>query len=274
MKRVSGGDAGERKKRRVDCSIEVADEKDHIPESTVVFSVDGFDATLTHISAFLSIGKATDIYRLLCEYPCDPRTVEQIKKDATDGVVLEFNAPTQRVITMKMFTRMCARYATSIEFALMGVEYHYSNQVQKTWPMPDWMEKLRQIASDYCGVDFNYCMVNYMVPTDQKRSNCLGEHRDDEKGLESPNIFCIVVGPQRELNRTVSMRWCPKKKLAGAENPNPTAKIQVDTRSGDVYMMDGKNFQSLFKHGVPGTTNKKKNELPRISLTYRKLTVQ
>jgi alkylated DNA repair dioxygenase AlkB len=130
----------------------------------------------------------------------------------------------------------------------MGGSYPYSGSVH---PESSWNDRvyqiMQQVNKDFA-CNFNSCLVNYY----QNGSEYISQHSDDEKGLDKQGqVVSISLGTQRDM--TVISK-------------DITKKYTIPLPPGSLFMMEGKDFQKLYTHGINKTSV---SVGPRISLTFR-----
>ncbi len=134
-----------------------------------------------------------------------------------------------------------------------GKSYSYSGTTAKSKPMPEVIERIRDLIKEelYPNIDFNMCLVNWY----NGGNHYIGQHSDDEKKFikNTPVVgitFCFglprkIVFKNKKTKKTVKDVWLYNNSL---------------------YSMEGE-FQKEFTHGIPKVANKGCGR--RVSLTFR-----
>lgn len=123
--------------------------------------------------------------------------------------------------------------------------YKYSGVMHTPAPWTPTLKKLKQLAEDACGANFNSVLGN-LYRTGQ---DGMGYHADDEPEL-SPTIASLSFGAER------TFRIKPKR---------GGASFGVALPHGSILMMGG-DMQKNWLHSLPKTA---KPISPRINLTFR-----
>ncbi len=134
-------------------------------------------------------------------------------------------------------------------FSDSSAGYNYSKQVAPSQPLTPVLRNLIDEVNKYLNTDFNGILINRY----NDGRDYLGPHSDDERGLARGSI---VAGISLGASRTFRVR--PKE---------GTGYTDVETKNGQLLVMDGEKFQKTYTHEIPKRLKVKE---PRISLTFRK----
>lgn len=130
----------------------------------------------------------------------------------------------------------------------MGNSYPYSGSIHPSSPWdPLVLEIMNRINSEF-GCNFNSCLINnYLDGT-----KYISPHCDDERELgDEGQVVSVSLGAQRNIIVTSKV---------GSE------KYSIPLPPGSLFMMEGKDFQKKYLHGIPkGPASIGQ----RISLTFR-----
>ncbi len=134
-----------------------------------------------------------------------------------------------------------------------GKDYNYSgvNHKAKDITNPYILKILGWVKKD-SGVDYNGVMVNWY----RDGKDCIGEHSDDETGLEDEPIYSFSFGATRDF-------YFKSKK-----SYEISYRISISLQDNSLVIM-GSGTQDVSKHGVPKTTKEVKDPR-RINITFRK----
>jgi len=138
-------------------------------------------------------------------------------------------------------------------------EYKYSGTVNKPFPMPDSISRIRNsLKKDFehlpgfkvPGLLFNSVLCNYY----RDGNDSVDWHSDDE----------TMLGPTKENVLIASVTFGASRNFV-MRNKKTKQKLSFDLSEGDVLIMGGKT-QQTWQHKVPKTS---KQVDPRLNLTFR-----
>lgn len=180
----------------------------------------------------------------------------------TPGAFLSFESCTKRALVrqcaeevdsrlehhppIRVFGRECRQRRDVGFFSDTSIGYRYSSQIMKAQPLTGSMPALLDYVNQHYKTRFNGILVNAYEPTDS-----IGDHSDDEKGIDQKGVVCISFGAERILR----IRNKATKKLV-KDIPLPAYSM--------IHM--GGAFQQEFTHGIPIQS---RSTGRRISFTFR-----
>ena len=151
---------------------------------------------------------------------------------------------------IKLFGKEIAQPRLTAFYAEKGISYTYSGLQLNPTDFSSELWELKQKTEALSGFIFNTCLANLY----RDGNDSMGWHADDEKVLgKNPVIASISLGGIR--------RFQLKHKT------NKNLKENIDLNHGSLLIMKG-SMQHFWKHQLPKT---KKEALPRINLTFRKI---
>ena len=157
--------------------------------------------------------------------------------------------------TIKVYGKECLQNRTTAQYGEAGCTYCYSGTRHTgTGDIPSVVKYVREIGGKRLldsGVIseniFNYFLLNrYKDGTEN-----IGEHSDDERGLDGP-IVSFSFGASRYFD---------------IRKKSDHSKLRVEIHSGDCIVMAG-DMQRHYKHGIP-VQKKVKDE--RFNVTLRRI---
>ena len=128
----------------------------------------------------------------------------------------------------------------------MGKPYGYNGNNNKPEKFSETVLKIMEEVNLLTKTQYNTCVANY-YPNGEAY---ISMHDDGELGCES--IATVSYGKERKFV---------------VQNKISKEKTDLILKDGSIVIMDGKNFQKDYKHGIPKQLKIKE---PRISLTFRK----
>ena len=127
--------------------------------------------------------------------------------------------------------------------------YIYSNTIKQALSWTRELENLKQIVEKLSNTKFNSCLLNLYHDGNEG----MGWHSDDEKSIEdNSTIASVSFGAERKF----SFKHKQSSKI-----------ISVLLEHGSLLLMQD-STQKNWLHGLPKS---KKNTLPRINLTFRRM---
>ena len=173
------------------------------------------------------------------EFP-DKEILEKCVKETTE--LLDVNPE------IKIFGKICHQRRCVGFFSNDSVGYRYSNQLSRSKPMTESLQKMLEIVNTIYGTNFNGILINKY----QNGNDYISAHSDSEENCDANGVVAISYGATRKF------RIRDKK----------TKKIVNDfyLEHGSMLIMGG-NFQQEFTHEIP---IEKKIKEERISFTFRK----
>ena len=151
---------------------------------------------------------------------------------------------------IKLFGKEIPQPRLTAFYAEKGISYTYSGLQLNPTDFSSELWELKQKTEALSGFIFNTCLANLY----RDGNDSMGWHADDEKVLgKNPVIASISLGGIR--------RFQLKHKT------NKNLKENIDLNHGSLLIMKG-SMQHFWKHQLPKT---KKEALPRINLTFRKI---
>ena len=151
---------------------------------------------------------------------------------------------------IKLFGKEIPQPRLTAFYAEKGISYTYSGLQLNPTDFSSELWELKQKTEALSGFIFNTCLANLY----RDGNDSMGWHADDEKVLgKNPVIASISLGGIR--------RFQLKHKT------NKNLKENIDLNHGSLLIMKG-SMQHFWKHQLPKT---KKEVLPRINLTFRKI---
>lgn len=134
-------------------------------------------------------------------------------------------------------------------FSDTSAGYNYSKQLAPSQPLTPLLRNLIDEVNKSLHTDFNGILINRY----NDGRDYLGPHSDDERGLARGSV---VAGISLGASRTFRVR--PKEGKGYTD---------VETKNGQLIVMDGENFQKIYTHEIPKRLKVKE---ARISLTFRR----
>lgn len=156
-----------------------------------------------------------------------------------------FSAIIWKQPTIKMYGKT---FLPKRKVSTMGKPYNYNgnHSIEETI-IPEIVQKIMDRINYITQKEYNTCIANYY----ENGEAYISMHDDGEKNSES--IATLSFGATRKF--LVENKYNKKNKH----------KIILEDKS--IIIMEGKEFQKNWKHGIP---QEKKITQPRISLTFRK----
>jgi hypothetical protein len=277
---------------------------------------EGIDASLVLIRGAVSPHLQAEIAEMMHNIPFDRRQRSQIVHDyladrgrsSDDGLGAlakpRIDHPHWARIPMRGFGAYSLTYKDQD-----AMPYSYAGATPMDYPMDTGgptLDRLRTLHNNlFQDPDYNNCLCNLMTHTQASDgSNELGTHRDDEKALDlSKPISCYVGGTR--LRSRVIIEWAPQQKTkvdanAGFDKDDmtnlveagiiedwrsrlfqkdpgrPLKKVMIMMAPGDIYAMQGLQFQDVYKHGIPKSRKRAgiQEQGDRFSLTFRRIATQ
>nr|CAB3221255.1 alpha-ketoglutarate-dependent dioxygenase alkB homolog 3 [Phallusia mammillata] len=159
---------------------------------------------------------------------------------------------------IKMFGKWVNIPRQHVAYGSNGLHYKFSGNTipAKPWSSVPCLQQIKDRVESVLGVTFNFLLINRYANGMQY----MGEHRDDEKELESDApIASVSFGQERDF--TFRHKDCRGKQKKRSDVPKITHSLQ----HGSLLVMNAPT-NKFWYHALPKRSHTKN---PRINLTFR-----